>query len=140
MAKADPFEIDSRSWKSNEEEPGTDFRLAYWMGRYFGRSLPEKPKIQVAGYMSTDLDRFGGDLEILAISRNKNGEAPQSVEIFYQGIPTGIKLYKDESIASVFKFNASIPAGAIQSKYLLQLLALDQYYQTSSLWPYLTVK
>ena len=104
------------------------------------------PYIMMAGYMDTDLSfKDGGTFQMLAYVTDDDS-AVQNVEIYWEGMPTGVYL-KDDGSQGDFGINddlwglqleiapETLPAG----EYMFELRAEDTDGHLSDLWPYLTI-
>lgn len=103
----------------------------------------EEPKILVAGYMGTDLDSSGGDLELLAVAEPANAarDLSNQMEIYVGGVASGITLGGDGASPAVYRL--SLPIGPLDGDIpptLLELVAEDTAGVLSWPWPYLTVE
>ncbi len=106
------------------------------------------PFIMLAGYYDTDItEEEGGTFKMIAYVYDPDG--PQDVvkvEIYYQGMPTGVLLYDDGQHGDfgandqVWGFVAEVPPNTVPAgEYLLELKAFDAENNESDLWPYLTI-
>jgi hypothetical protein len=106
----------------------------------------EPPFIMMAGYMDSDISySSGGQLTMLAYVTDPDSPI-SSVEIYYDGQPTGVFLYDDGAHAdygagdSLWGFSVAVPAQTVPAgEYLLELRAKDVDENYSDLWPYLTI-
>ncbi len=106
------------------------------------------PEIMIMGYMSSRLGTAGGgDLTIIALVADLDGlEDIQWVQLYYQGVETGITLWDDGRHADfdpndgVYGFYIRIGAGAPSGLYLIEIRASDTIGLISPLAPYLNVK
>jgi len=102
------------------------------------------PTIQAAGWEPSRLDAGQASrLRLLCVVTHPMGaEAIDRVELFYNGLPTGIYLTDDgangDDVAgdSIFTHQWQIAAGTlVAGKYLVGLVAWDKQGRPSQLWP-----
>ncbi|MBN1879249.1 hypothetical protein JW823_03985 [bacterium] len=106
----------------------------------------ESPVIMMAGYMDSDISwQNGGILNMVAWVVDPD-EDIESVEIYFEGEPTGVMLLDDGLSGDfgagdgIFGLMAEIPEKAVEpAEFLLELLARDHLGNQSDLWPYLTI-
>lgn len=104
------------------------------------------PVIQMAGYMDTNVSYSrGGEFWMLAWVDDPDDDI-ETVEIYFQGQPTGVFL-EDDGISGDFDkgdglygIKISIPEKKVcPTTIVLELKATDKTGNTSDLWPYLTI-
>ena len=107
-----------------------------------------KPFIAVAGYYNTEIDYMaGGTLTIIAYVISPNNIPIDKVELYYQGLPTGVYLndsgiYGDwQAGDNIFTFTYYIPenSGLEPGIFLFELKATDIEGNSSDIWPYLSI-
>ncbi len=117
------------------------FNRQKWSG-----SVSYGPVIAMAGYMDTDVSwLYGGYFRMLAWVYSPD-DAVESVEIYFEGRPTGVFL-KDDGMSSDYGAGNSLygltfyiaPHQMIPGDYTLELRARDTRGFESDLWPYLMV-
>lgn len=101
-------------------------------------TLALPPLIQVAGYMSTDLDSGSSgnqNLELFAFTRDLADVV--WIEVSYFGVPLGIPLqYSEDGL-----WKLQVPVSVTDpGDLLLELNAVDQNLQPRIFWPYLNVQ
>lgn len=95
------------------------------------------PQIQLAGYLSTKLTtRDGGVLTLWALACDLGDNS--TVDLYYQGVPTGLKLPIVDS-AGIYSLSLSAEPGVPVSRVLLELVGLDSAGESTAPWPYLNV-
>ncbi len=113
-------------------------------GRYQASSS-NGPNIFAAGFMNSRVySESGGTITLVAVT---TGSIPvKEVEMYYNGLPTGVFLQDDGQHADfgphdgVFGLIIPISEGILPpGEILIQLMARDFDGQTSDLWPYLTI-
>ena len=110
----------------------------------------DRPVILEGGYYDTHLHEVdGGLLTMLAIVQDTQNDV-STVEVYYEGSPTGLLLY-DDGIHGDFgandgvygltmNFGAGVLAGTGGISIPLEIVATDQDGNRSTAWPYLTVE
>ncbi len=104
------------------------------------------PLIMIAGYMQTRLQtNSAGNLNLIALVTDGEGLADVArVEIYYQGLATGVLLLDDGAHGDfaaddgVFGFAAPVGSGLPPSRFLLEIVAQDASGNYSLHWPYLS--
>ncbi len=104
-----------------------------------------RPYIRVAGYWDSMITTAnGGTLSVVAYAEDINGASDiQSIELYYQGIPTGVHLKDDGTSGDtvpgdgLFWLIIQVDPGAPPGIYPLEMLATDLLLNKSDLWPYL---
>jgi hypothetical protein len=105
------------------------------------------PAVFAAGFGQTDVTFLrGGTLQILALIVDDQGTARTSVELHYDGLPTGVFLLDDGSQGDyqaddgIYGYQITLgPNQLPPNAYLFELLARDAEGKSSALWPYLEV-
>ncbi len=120
----------------------------YFYKDFYSEKDTNKPYIHSAGYYFTYLDEEkGGNFTILAFVIDPNNDV-NSVELYYEGLPTGVYLYDDgqhNDFAAgdgIFGFNYYFDEGSLNGfagQYLFELKAFDSQNNESYLWPYFIV-
>jgi len=102
------------------------------------------PIILYAGYEDTYLTSlFGGELKIISYVADPEGNSDiDRVEVYFNGLYTGIDMIQREDFDDLTKFSLRIPLepSIMNSSYLLQLIAFDKEGNPSKVWPYLPVE
>ena len=80
-------------------------------------------------------------MEILAWCSDSENKGIESVELYCAGEPTGIILYKHDSVPSVYyRDDILFPAGMFKQEFLFELGIVDAHKTTSICWPYIVVE
>ncbi len=103
---------------------------------------PLSPIILMAGYYNSYITASnGGNLTILAYVVDYQGDISK-VELYYQGMPTGI-LLKDDGTQNdfapndgIYGFTTYVPAIGTPMNLLLEIVATDSQGNQSLVWPY----
>lgn len=135
------------TWMPDEPGSGKTWSVLMEQSRSFRNAQSQSaPVIMMAGYMDTDISwRYGGIFRMLAWVWDVENDV-ETVEIYYEGLPTGVFLYDDgnngdfEAGDSLFGLSIEIPPQTLTpGDYQLELRAFDSMDNASDLWPYLTI-
>ncbi len=105
------------------------------------------PSLVMGGYFDKKISQSqGGNLQFLAFGLGLDGTAVEKMEIYYDGLPTGVYL-QDNGASNDFApgdgvFGLTVPLnpGQVpQNRYLLELTGRDYFNNKTKLWPYLNV-
>ncbi len=107
----------------------------------------EGPMILCAGWWDTYLDRYNGGLwKLFAyIVHWSSPSSIANVEIYYSGMPTGIRLFDDGASNDglpgdgIFGGSFTVPGGLLPLLYPFEIMATDNLGNASLPWPKLTV-
>jgi hypothetical protein len=101
------------------------------------------PTILVAGWWDTYVtSSSGGTITMVALCQDEDVE---SVQIYYDGVPTGVFLVDDGTQGDqtpgdgLFTLSVAAGPGLAPAAYLLELVAVDQAGNESMVWPYLEI-
>jgi hypothetical protein len=143
--KSDSFQ--AGRWEPERPEPAQSWTLLRERS-YSTWSQPSEyaPVIMMAGYMDSDVSwTTGGRFRMLAWVWDPDNDI-DTVEIYYEGQPTGVFLQDDglngdfEKDDGLFGILLDIPSEKVTpGHYVLELKAQDRMGNMSGLWPYLEV-
>jgi outer membrane protein assembly factor BamB len=99
------------------------------------------PRIRVAGFLESSIDTTGGVLQIFAWVHDPDGDEITSVEVYYDGLPTGLRLPRSTADPEIFLLPSTpVGPGLIAGYYPIQLAATDATGARSVLWPALVIE
>lgn len=100
------------------------------------------PWVEVAGYNQTSLTgNAGGEFDIIAWVRDDDGDAVVNVEMYFQGVPTGLTLVENPAGSGVYTLGSPLSIGGIgaPAEFLFELRATDSRGNLGPAWPYLNI-
>ncbi len=112
-----------------------------------GKAATDAPKILLAGYMTTTLyTDIGGNITLLAAVIDPQGDT-SSVELYFDHMPTGIALLDNGTQGdfgpgdNVYGWQFFLPGNTFTefTRILLEIKAIDNQGNESTIWPYFKV-
>lgn len=110
-------------------------------------TVQSNPALIMGGYFGETVSYSqGGDIRYLIYSMGLEGIGIEKVELYYDGLPTGVFL-SDDGQQDDFGYHDGMfglffpcsPGLVPQGRYLLEAVGTDYFGNQSSIWPYLTV-